>query len=102
VPEGEGQPDGLTVDSEGYVWSAQWGGYRVTRYDPGGNVERVVEVPVAQVTSCAFGGARLDELYITSAWKGLSVEERGAQPFAGDLFVLRTEVLGIEERKFRG
>jgi sugar lactone lactonase YvrE len=102
VPDGEGAPDGLTVDSEGGVWSAHWGGYRVTRYDPAGKVERVVEVPVAHVTSCAFGGAGLNELHITSAWKGLSADERASQPMAGDLFLLKTDVRGMAERKFRG
>jgi sugar lactone lactonase YvrE len=102
VPQADGQPDGLTVDSEGFVWSAHWGGYRVTRYDPQGHIERVVELPVGQVTSCVFGGPDLTDLYITSAWSGLTDDERGHQPLAGDLFLLKTDIQGQEEPKFRG
>lgn len=67
VPQSEGMPDGLTVDAAGFIWSAQWYGSQVVRYDPEGNVERRIEMPVAQVTSVAFGGPDLTELYITSA-----------------------------------
>jgi sugar lactone lactonase YvrE len=67
VPKTEGMPDGLTVDAEGFVWSAQWFGSQVVRYDPAGQVERRIELPVAQVTSVAFGGPDLTDLYITSA-----------------------------------
>jgi sugar lactone lactonase YvrE len=102
VQDADGQPDGLTVDSEGFIWSAHWGGYRVTRYDPHGKIERVVELPVGQVTSCVFGGPTLTDLYITSAWSGLIAEERASQPLAGDLFLLRTEITGLVEPKFRG
>ena len=102
VPDTDGQPDGLTVDSQGYVWSAHWDGYRVTRYDPRGKIERVVELPVARVTSCVFGGPDLSDLYITSAWTRLSAEQRANQPLAGDLFWLRTDVKGLPEAKFRG
>jgi len=100
--EPEGQPDGLTVDSEGYIWSAHWGGYSVLRYDPSGQLERKVELPVSQVTACIFGGPDLTDLYITSAWSGLSPEQRAKEPLAGDLFVLRTDKKGREEPKFRG
>jgi len=67
VPLSEGMPDGLTVDSQGFVWSAQWYGSCVVRYDPDGKVERRIQVPAAQVTCMAFGGPDLDELYITTA-----------------------------------
>ncbi len=102
IPKAEGLPDGLTVDSEGFVWSAHWGGWRVTRYDPTGQVERVIKMPVPNATSCAFGGDNLDELYITTAWSGLSEQERQDQPFAGDLFRLKVEVKGIAESEFAG
>ena len=100
VPLTEGFPDGLTVDSEGCVWSAQWDGWRVTRYDPDGKEERVIPLPVQRPTSCAFGGPNLDLLYITSAWTGLSDKDRQEQPFAGDLFVLDAGVKGQSENKF--
>ena len=80
MPEADGLPDGLTVDSEGCVWSAQWGGWRLTRYDPDGKVERVVKLPVPNPTSCVFGGPDLTDLYVTSAWLLLSEAERQAAP----------------------
>jgi sugar lactone lactonase YvrE len=95
-------PDGLTVDSEGYVWSAQWGGWRVIRYDPSGRVDRVIELPAQQISCPAFGGENLDELYITSAWSGLSAEAREKQPLAGALFRIKAGVRGIPEPKFAG
>jgi len=63
----EGIPDGLAVDADGYVWSAQWYGGQVVRYDPDGNVERRIEMPVQQVSSVIFGGPDLTDLYITTA-----------------------------------
>ena len=102
VPEEEGVPDGLTVDGQGSVWSAHWGGWRVTRYDPDGRVTFEVRLPVQNVTSCAFGGKNLDELYITTAWLTLTEGERKAQPQAGDLFRAKVGVRGIEEPSFAG
>lgn len=102
TPEEDGAPDGLAVDSEGFVWSARWGGWKITRYDPDGKVESEVRLPVAQVSSCAFGGPALTELYITTAWSGLRAEARRAQPMAGDLFRLQTDVRGLPEPKFDG
>ncbi len=67
VPREEGIPDGLTVDSEGFVWCAHWYGAQVVRYDPDGKVERRIPMPVRQVSSVAFGGKDLTELYITTA-----------------------------------
>lgn len=100
---GEGVlPDGLTVDSEGYVWSAQWGAGNVTRYDPAGKVDRVIRLPAQQITCPAFGGENLDELYITSAWTGLSQEEREKQPLAGALFRIKVGIKGLAEPKFAG
>lgn len=100
VPLEEGFPDGLTVDREGFVWSAQWDGWRVTRYDPDGKIERVIPLPVQRPTSCAFGGTDLDQLYITSAWTGLSEADRKEQPLAGDLFRFQPEVKGLPENEF--
>ena len=67
VPTAEGLPDGLAVDAEGFVWSAQWYGGEVVRYAPDGRVERRLAVPAQQVSSIAFGGAELADLYVTSA-----------------------------------
>jgi sugar lactone lactonase YvrE len=102
TPDEEGVPDGLTVDSEGFIWSARWRGWKVTRYDPEGKPEREIRMPVQYPTSCTFGGPGLDELYITSAWTRLSEAEREEQTQAGDLFRLRAGVKGLEEPRFLG
>jgi sugar lactone lactonase YvrE len=101
APEG-GIPDGLTVDTEGFVWSAYCGGWRVVRYNPEGRVDREYRLPVANPTSCAFGGKRLDELYITSAALGLTEEDKRKHPQSGDLFCLRAGITGMDEPRFAG
>ncbi len=102
VPPEDGFPDGLAVDSQGFVWSAHWDGWRISRYDPDGAIERMVYLPVQRPTSCAFGGPDLDQLFITSAWTGLSPAERQEQPLAGDLFLLPVDVEGQKEHFFAG
>ena len=98
----DGSPDGLTVDSEGCVWCAMWDGAKVIRFSPAGERLSEVAMPVSRVTSCAFGGERLDELYITTASFALSPEERQRQPLAGDLFRLKTDTTGLPEPLFAG
>lgn len=102
VPEGEGFPDGLCVDSEGCIWSAHWDGWRVTRYSPAGKIERVIYLPVQRPTSCAFGGKDLNQLFITSAWTGLNEVDRREQPLAGDLFKVGTIIKGQKVNFFEG
>jgi len=102
VPEREGYPDGLIVDEQGFLWSGHWQGFRVTRYDPEGKKEQHVEVPVPTATCMAFGGPGLEQLYITTAKKGLTPEQLAAHPDAGDLFVVRPEVRGLHEHEFLG
>ena len=102
VPAEAGLPDGLITDSEGFVWSAHWGGSKVTRYDPDGKIEREIVLPVENVTCIGFGGGQLDDLYITTAWFGFSEEERKGQPLAGDLFRIKTDVKGLVEPAFAG
>jgi len=102
IPEDAGKPDGLTVDSQGFVWAAHWGGWRVTRYDPAGKLEREIRVPTELVTCIGFGGENLDELYITTAWYNLSDQQRKDQPLAGDLFRIQTDITGITEPVFSG
>ena len=101
IPPEAGAPDGMAIDAEGGLWIALWGGSAVHRYLDG-RLERVIELPVSQPTSCCFGGKGLDELYITSAWQGLSPEARQAQPLAGALFRVRPAVLGIRPAVFDG
>ncbi|QRN84032.1 SMP-30/gluconolactonase/LRE family protein [Chloroflexota bacterium] len=87
-------PDGLCVDAEGCVWSAQWNGWRVVRYSPAGEVLQTVSLPAQLVTSCCFGGPNLDQLFITTAWTDLSPDEHETQPLAGGVFTLKTTTQG--------
>ena len=98
----EAYPDGSAVDAEGFLWNAQWGAWRLVRYTPEGTVDRIVEMPVEQPSSCAFGGETLDTLYVTSARVGLSDEALAAQPDAGCLFSLRPGVKGLALPDFAG
>jgi sugar lactone lactonase YvrE len=90
----DGFPDGLVVDAEGFVWVCLWRGGAVRRYAPNGKLDMVIPVPASQTTKCAFGGPKLDELFITTAWIGLTDDERKAQPLAGALFRCRPGVKG--------
>jgi sugar lactone lactonase YvrE len=101
IPAEAGYPDGLTVDAEGGLWVALWGGSAVHRY-VGGRLEHVVSLPVTRPTSCTFGGDALDELYVTSATKDLSPEERRAEPLAGAVFRVRPGIRGLPATAFAG
>jgi sugar lactone lactonase YvrE len=94
-----GRPDGLTVDAEGGVWVALSDGSAVRRYTPDGTLDAVLELPVTKVTACTFGGAHLDELYITTSREGL---EPGIEPRAGALFRADVGVTGLAVREFAG
>lgn len=96
VEKAIGYPDGLCVDAEGGVWSAVWDGWRVLHFDPSGALTESIDLPVQRPTSCAFGGANLDTLYITSAREGLSTAELAQQPGAGALFAVQAGVRGQE------
>jgi sugar lactone lactonase YvrE len=95
----DGNPDGLTVDAEGGVWVALFGGGAVHRYTPAGVLDVVVEVPAAEVTACTFGGPRLDQLFITTSREGL---DPGDDPLAGALFRADVGVPGQPVREFAG
>ena len=99
---GDGYPDGMTVDADGCLWIAFWDGWCVRRLSPQG--ERLTEIPtpVQRPTSCAFGGERLDELYITSARRDLGAAELAHQPQAGGVFRCRPGVIGFAEVPFAG
>lgn len=100
-PEGFGTPDGLTVDSAGFVWSGFWDGWKIARINPDGDVVRVVAMPVQRPTSCTFGGADLDELFITSAIDDLNADDLQSQPLAGDVFRLKVDVPGRPENRLQ-
>ena len=97
-----GVPDGLVVDAEGFVWSARFDGHRLERYDPGGVLERTIELEVQCPTSMAFGGPGSDELYVTSATKTLSEAKCRQQPLSGGLIRLWPGVKGRAEPRFKG
>ena len=102
VSSDAGAPDGMTVDTEGGLWSAHYGGSRITRYRPDGAVDLSVTLPVPQVTSCMFGGPDLTSLYVTTAASGLSEAELAAAPLSGSLFVIETGFTGLPEPEFAG
>jgi sugar lactone lactonase YvrE len=95
-------PDGLTVDAEGFLWVALWDGGRVRRYAPDGRLDREVLLPVDRVTSVAFGGSRLDALYVTTARYGLSAAALEGQPLAGSVFVHDPGVHGRSPNAWAG
>jgi sugar lactone lactonase YvrE len=95
-----GVPDGSCVDADGCLWNARWGGGCVVRFTPDGAVDRVIDVPVARVTSCAFGGPGFETLFITTAWHGATAAQRAAEPLAGHLFALRPGVKGLPAPPF--
>lgn len=104
VPAGilPGRPDGATVDAEGYIWSARFGGGCVVRSSPDGRTHIAYPLPVSQPTSCSFGGPRLDRLFITTAAQGLKPDVLKEEPMAGSLLVMNPGTRGIEEPSFLG
>ena len=101
IASADGFPDGLIVDAEGFVWVCLWKGAAVRRYSPDGRLDRVIAMPATQVTKCAFGGPDLDELFITTAWIGLSESQRDEQPLAGALFRIHPGVKGKAANRYR-
>ena len=93
-PEDWGHPDGLIVDADEHVWVCHWGGGRITRFRPDASVERVVPIPTPQVTKCAFGGANLSTLYITTARRGRPPSDT----LAGHVFAVETDIRGVPAR----
>jgi D-xylono/L-arabinono-1,4-lactonase len=107
LPREEGFPDGLTVDSEGYLWCAHWFGACITRYDPDGKRERKVIFPASQTSSLAFGGPDLDVIFVTSASKSNMLETAplGYNPdkvfVGGRLYQMKSDVQGRKEHRSR-
>lgn len=99
---GDGNPDGMTVDAEGCLWIAFWGGSCLRRFSPAAERLETVRLPTSQPSSCAFGGADLDRLYVTSASVGLDESALSMQPNAGGLFMFIPGVRGLEEAPFAG
>jgi sugar lactone lactonase YvrE len=89
----------MAVDAEGHLWVCHWGASRVTRFRPDGSAERVVPVPTAQVTKCAFGGPDLTTLYITTAVIG---HDPTIDPMGGHVFAVETGIRGLPANIFKG
>lgn len=94
-----GAPDGLTVDAEGGVWVAIWGGSAVLRFDPRGTLTETVHLPASRVTACTFGGPDLTDLFITTSREGLDAAD---EPAAGAIFRWPAGVRGLPVRRFAG
>jgi sugar lactone lactonase YvrE len=98
---GRGLPDGSCLDAEGYLWNCRVvGGSCVARIAPDGTLDRVVELPCSWPTSCAFGGADLETLFVTSARFTMSAEHLDAAPHEGGVFALRPGVRGVPSNRF--
>jgi sugar lactone lactonase YvrE len=102
IPPELGTPDGLTLDAEEHVWVSLWGGSRLHRYAPNGSLDTTVRLPALYPTSCAFGGADLRDLYVTTAATKLTNAERASQPHAGGLLRCRPGPSGRRPHRFKG
>ena len=92
----------LTVDAEGYIWNAHWGGSRISRYDHNDQVDQVIEIPVPMVASMAFGGKNLKKLFVTTSRLNMEKDQIKAAPLSGGLFVLDVDSEGLQETSFCG
>ena len=97
-----GDPDGSTIDADGYLWSTRWGAGQVVRFAPDGTVDRVLTLPAPQPTCPAFGGPGLDVLFVTSATVGLQADQLANAPKSGGLFAYALPVRGLAEVRFTG
>lgn len=103
VPEAWGKPDGMTIDADGMLWIALWGGGCVSRWNPGcGVLVQRIPIPASLVSSCAFGGKNLDELYVTTARVRMTEEQLSRQPHSGGLFRIRGGLQGMPSVEFGG
>jgi sugar lactone lactonase YvrE len=103
VPPEMGWPDGMTSDVEGMLWVALWGGAKLTRWNPAtGQLVTEIPVPAFNVSSCAFGGPDLTDLYVTSACKGMNAEQLAKYPLSGGLFRIQANIQGMPTFEFGG
>ena len=94
TPEGEGVPDGMTVDAEGYVWSARWDGSCLVRYAPDGTQDQQIHFPAKKVSSVIFGGEDYTDIYVTTAGGDNKAEDGEG---AGALFRMNLGIQGLPE-----
>lgn len=100
TPDHQGVPDGLTIDAEGYFWSARWNGHHIYRYDPDGNEVQRIPIPVAKVSCVTFGGRNYNQLFVSTAGgtaSPSSSEQGSIENFAGNIFHLQVGVRGRTE-----
>lgn len=97
-----GVPDGSALDTEGCVWNARFGGQCVVRFSPGGEIDRIIQLPALNPTSCTFGGPDRDVLFVTTATAGLTAAQRAKLPGQGALFAIETGVQGVPATFFAG
>jgi sugar lactone lactonase YvrE len=101
IPESLGWPDGMTSDTDGNLWIAIWGGAQITKWNPGtGKLLEQIPVPALQTSSCVFGGEDRNELYVTSARKGMNEADLKKYPLSGGLFKVITNVAGMPTFEF--
>lgn len=100
IPRDQGVPDGMTVDADGRLWVCHFGGWRISCFRQNGELCGRLALPVAQVTSCTFAGPALQDLYITTAAKGLDTQSLREQPLAGGLFHCRPGATGLPTPAF--
>ncbi|PFZ04736.1 SMP-30/gluconolaconase/LRE domain protein [Bacillus pseudomycoides] len=99
IPKEEGLPDGMTIDEEGMLWIAHWGGSKVSRWNPKSGKQLLsIPIPALYVTSCTFGGSNLNELYITTARMNNTNPE--IYPNAGGVFRMKTNIKGCPTYQF--
>ena len=101
VADDAGYPDGMTIDSQGYLWGCHFDGWRVTRYDTDGKIDRVIKMPISAPSSCCLGGFDLKTLFITSAKRDVTESELKNQPQAGCVFAIDVDVPGVNEPCFK-
>mgnify|MGYP001609893747 FL=1 len=95
--DADGYPDGMTVDADGHIWVAHWGGGRISRFTPDGKLDRAIALPARQVTNICFAGPDLDRMFVSSAAIGLD-----ATPYDGGLFEVDCGVRGLQTHLFAG
>jgi len=101
IPESLGWPDGMTSDTDGNLWIAMWAGAQITKWNPNtGKLLEQIPLPAFQTSSCVFGGEDMNELYVTSARKGMSEENLKKYPLSGGLFKVETKVTGMPTFEF--
>lgn len=97
-----GYCDGSTIDADGYLWNCRFAGSAIVRFAPNGRVDRIVDLPVTNPTSCCFGGPDLTTLYVTSARFGRTAEQLAANPREGALLAIDTGIVGTISTRFAG